>query len=299
MLRDNLNDLVALSVVVKEGSFTKAARQLGVSQSALSHAVKGLEDRLGTRLLSRSTRSLYPTDAGRQLLKVIDPSFASIQDAITNLGEWQDNPSGTVKIISCRYAAHALVWPRLRNKLNNYPNLHIELLVDNRVDDIIAEHYDMGIRIEQEIPKDMISFPISEKEGMVIAGSPEYLDRYGYPQKPEDLLKHNCIKVRKLNDGRTFEWILQENGKPFVQKVNGQWTFSDNGHAWHAALDGAGLAYLPYDLFEWKAREGRLVQVLKEWMPLSPGFHLFYPNRRHHSRAFSLVLEALKSEPTA
>lgn len=297
MLRDHLNDLVALSIIAQEGSFTGAAKQLGVSQSALSHAVKGLEARLGVRLLSRSTRSLYPTDAGRQLLKVINPSFDNIQTAIDSLGEWQATPSGTIKIISCRYAAHALVWPRLRTKLANYPDLHIELLVDNRVEDIIAEHYDIGIRIEQEIPKDMISFPISQPVNMVIAGSPEYLKRYGTPQKPQDLLSHNCIKVRKLNAGQIFDWILQENGKQFIQKVNGQWTFSDNGHAWHAALDGAGLAYIPFDLFEWKAKEGRLVQVLKDWMPTSPGFHLFYPNRRHHSRAFSLVVDALKAQP--
>ena len=297
MLRDHLNDLVALSVIAEEGSFTGAAKQLGVSQSALSHAVKGLEARLGVRLLSRSTRSLYPTDAGRQLLKVINPSFENIQTAIDSLGEWQATPSGTIKIISCRYAAHALVWPRLRTKLADYPDLHIELLVDNRVEDIIAEHYDIGIRIEQEIPKDMISFPISQPLNMVIAGSPEYLKRYGTPQKPQDLLSHNCIKVRKLNAGQIFDWILAENGKQFIQKVNGQWTFSDNGHAWHAALDGAGLAYIPFDLFEWKAKEGRLVQVLKDWMPKSPGFHLFYPNRRHHSRAFSLVVDALKAEP--
>ena len=297
MLRDHLNDLVALSVIAEEGSFTRAAKQLGVSQSALSHAIKGLEARLGVRLLSRSTRSLYPTDAGRQLLKVINPSFDNIQTAIDSLGEWQATPSGTIKIISCRYAAHALVWPRLRTKLADYPDLHIELLVDNRVEDIIAEHYDIGIRIEQEIPKDMISFPISQPVNMVIAGSPEYLKRYGTPQKPQDLLSHNCIKVRKLNAGQIFDWILAENGKQFIQKVNGQWTFSDNGHAWHAALDGAGLAYIPFDLFEWKAKEGRLVQVLKDWMPQSPGFHLFYPNRRHHSRAFSLVVEALKASP--
>ena len=297
MLRANLNDLVALSIVVDEGSFTKAARQLGISQSALSHAIKGLEKRLGTRLLSRSTRSLYPTDAGRQLLKIINPSFEEIQNAISSLGEWNEIPSGTIKIISSRYAAHSIVWPRLRDKLITYPELHVELLVDDRVEDIIAEHYDIGIREETEVPKDMISFPISEHIEMVIAGAPDYIKKHGIPLKPEDLVHHNCIKIRKINNKRTYDWIFEKDGKSFVQKVKGKWTFSDNGQAWHAALDGAGLAYIPFDLYEWKAKEGRLIQVLKDWMPSAPRYHLFYPNRRHHSLAFTLVLDALKSSP--
>ena len=294
MLRENLNDLVAFMVVAREGSFTKAASQLGVSQSALSHALRSLEERLGIRLLARSTRSVSPTEAGEKLLTTLAPRFEEIEGALTSLGDWRGNPTGTVRISCSKHSATYLIWPKIRTILHKYPDLHVEISADNRLTDIVADRFDIGVRLGESLPKDMIGVPLSPSLRMAVVASPEYFAKYGKPTAPQQLGEHNCINMRLPTYGGFYAWEFAKNGVEQVVRTSGQLAFNDSMHIVQAAIEGFGLCYVPEDMVNDALDSGALERVLTDWSPTFEGYSLYYPNRRNHSTAFSIVIEALR-----
>jgi len=294
MSRENFNDLLAFVVVAREGSFTRAAAQLGVSQSALSHTIRGLETRLGVRLLNRTTRSLSPTEAGERLFLNIGPRFEEIEAELAVVGEYRDKPVGTIRITSAEHAANSIIWPKLMKVLPQYPDIKVELTVDYGLADIVAQRYDVGIRLGNQLAKDMIAVRIGPDLRMAVVGSPRYFAQYPVPLTPQDLSAHNCINLRLPTHGGLLPWDFEKEGHELKTRLGGQWVFNSSLPILRAAVAGCGLAFLPDDLVQEALAQGTLVQVLADWCQPFPGYHLYYPNRRQFSRALGVVVEALR-----
>jgi DNA-binding transcriptional LysR family regulator len=294
MARRNLNDLLAFVTVAREGSFTRAGAVLGVSQSALSQALKTLEERLEIRLLTRTTRSVSPTPAGERLLRAIGNRFEEIEAELDALTELRDKPAGSVRITSGDHVLRTILLPKLLPVMHRYPDIHIEFDVSYALRDIVADRFDAGVRLGESIDKDMIAMPISPKLRMAAMASPAYFKRHPAPKIPEDLTRHNCINIRFPTSGGLYVWEFERRGRQVNVRVDGQAIFNTSPHIVLAALDDLGIAFLPEEEFAPHIEEGRLVRVLQDWCPSFSGYYLYYPSRRQHSPAFSLVVDALR-----
>ncbi len=295
MARTDLNDLLAFVTVAREGSFTRAAARLGLTQSAVSQAISGLETRLDIRLLTRTTRSVSTTPAGERLLHTLGQRFDEIESELEALTELRDKPAGTVRITSGDHVLRTVLLPRLTPLMHDYPDIHIEFDVSYGLRDIVADRFDAGVRLGEEIDKDMVAVPIGPNLRMAAVASPGYWAAHPPPKVPHDLLEHRCINIRFPTHGGLYVWEFERGGRQQNVRVSGQVTFSASHHIVAAALDGLGVAFLPEDEFAPHIAEGRLVQVLKNWCPPFPGYHLYYPSRRQPSPAFRLVVAALRA----
>jgi len=291
---ENFNDLLAFVTVAREGSFTKAAKKMGVSQSALSHTIRGLETRLGIRLLTRTTRSVSPTEAGERLLNTAAPRFDEITQELTSLNELRDKPAGTIRITAAEHAANNVLWPKLSAIMHDYPDVKIDINVDYSMTNIVSQRFDAGVRLGDQVEKDMIAVRIGPDLRMALVATPEYFARRGKPRTPHDLQQHSCINLRLPTHGNLQVWEFEKNGTPLNVRVDGQWVFNNTTSRLRAALAGYGIAYVPEDMVCDLVKEGTLVRVMKEWCPSFPGYHLYYPSRRQSSPAFQLVVEALR-----
>jgi DNA-binding transcriptional LysR family regulator len=294
MARDNINDILVFIAVARERSFTRAAAKLGMSQSALSHIVRGLEERLGVRLLTRTTRSVSPTEAGERLLQNVGPRLEEIDAEITAISDLGDKPSGTVRITAIDHVIDTVLWPRIAPLLPQYPELHIEISSDYRLVDIAAERFDIGVRHGDQVEKDMIAVRLTADVPMRIVGAPAYFARQPAPVSLQDLMTHNCINLRLASSGGLYAWELLHDGQPIEARVRGQAVFTNVHHMLAAALDGVGVTFLPESLVAPHVQAGRLVSVMEDWCPSFPGLHAYYPSRRHSSRALGLVIDALR-----
>jgi DNA-binding transcriptional LysR family regulator len=294
MLRENLNDVVAFLAVARERSFTRAAAKLGVSQSALSHTIRGLEARLGLRLLARTTRSVAPTETGERLLRTLGARFDEIEAELAELSELRDKPAGTFRITSGEHAAEAILWPALAKLLPRYPDIKVELNVDYGLTDIVAERYDAGVRPGEQVAKDMIAVRIGPDFRMAVVGAPSYFARRPKPKHPQELTAHDCINIRLPTYGSIYAWEFEKRGRALKVRVEGQLVFNNVALRVNAALAGSGLAYLSADQVREHVAEGRLVRVLGDWCPPFSGYHLYYPSRRQAAPAFALLVEALR-----
>lgn len=294
MNTENWNDLQAFVVVARERSFTRAAAQLGVSRSALSHAMLGLEARLGIRLLTRTTRSVSTTEAGERLLATLIPRFSEITAEIEALIELRDKPAGTVRINAHDHAIVTVLWPKLRPMLRAYPDVNVEFSVNYGLVDIVSQNFDAGVRTGNLVEKDMVAVPIAPPLRMAVVGSPEYMDGRTLPSHPRELTDHRCINLRLPTHGGLYAWDFERDGQELNVRVSGQTVFNNTFLMLQAALDGLGLAYVPYDLVEQHIAAGTLVPVLEGWWPSFPGYHLYFPNRRQKSSALAMVINALK-----
>lgn len=294
MPRDNLNELTAFLAVAREESFTKAAAKLGVSQSALSHTVRALEERLGLRLLTRTTRSVSPTEAGERLLRSVGPRLDEIEAELTALSALREKPAGTIRITAGEHAADAALWPAIAGLLPDYPDIRIEIIVDYGLTDIVAERYDAGVRLGEQVARDMIAVRIGPDMRMAVVGAPAYFARRPKPRTPQDLTAHNCINLRLPTYGGLYAWEFEKAGRELKVRVEGQLVFNTVGLRMNAVLAGLGLAYLPEDQVRTRIASGELVRVLADWCPPFPGYHLYYPSRRQATPAFSLLVDALR-----
>src|SRR6266403_2027663 len=294
MLRENLNDIFAFLAVARDRSFTRAAAKLGVSQSALSHTIRGLEARLGLRLLARTTRSVAPTEAGERLLGALGPRFDEIDAELAGLSELRDKPAGTIRITSGEHAAEAILWPALAKLLPRYPDIKVELNIDYGLTDIVAERYDAGVRLGEQVAKDMIAVRIGPDFRMAVVGAPSYFARRPKPKDPKDLTAHDCINIRLPTYGGIYAWEFEKRGRALKVRTDGQLVFNNLALRLNAALAGLGLAYLPEDQVQSYVSEGRLIRVLDDWCAPFPGYHLYYPSRRQPAPAFSVLVDALR-----
>jgi DNA-binding transcriptional LysR family regulator len=294
MLRENVNDLLAFIVVARERSFTKAAAQLGMSQSGLSHAIRGLEERLGLRLLTRTTRSVAPTAEGEELLETLVPRFEEVQTQLERLTDHRDKPSGVIRITAEDYAIDAVLWPKISAALRDFPDVKVEFVIDYGLTDIVAERFDAGVRLGEMISQGMISVPISGDQRMIVIASPAYLAARGTPLSPQELTGHNCINLRLPTRGGLYAWEFEKDGHEMRVRVDGQMTFNGISQICNAAADGYGLGFVPDGLAAPYIEQGKLVQVLGDWCPSYTGYHLYYPNKRQSSAAFKLVVDALR-----
>lgn len=292
--QQNLNDIAAFLIVARERSFTRAAAKLNVSQSALSHTMRGLESRMGVRLLTRTTRSVAPTAGGERLLRNVGPLVDGIESEIAALGDLRDKPAGMVRITATDYAANTLLWPKLAPVLARYPDIKVEVHTDYRLTDIVAERYDIGVRLGSEVAKGMIAVRMAPDMRMTIVGAPSYLRDRPVPRNPQDLLRHNCINLRLPTYGRLLAWELHRGRRELQVRVEGQLTFGGTYQILAAALDGFGLAYVPEDVAKAHVEAGRLRWVLQEWFPTFPGHHLYYASRRQPLKALEVVIDALR-----
>jgi DNA-binding transcriptional LysR family regulator len=294
MARDNINDILVFFAVARERSFTRAAARLGMTQSALSHIVRSLEARLGVRLLTRTTRSVSPTEAGERLLQNVAPRLEEIEAEIAAVSDLGDKPAGTVRITAIDHVIDQVLWPRIAPLLPQYPDLHVEFSADYRIVDIAAERYDIGVRHGDQVDKDMIAVRLTPDVRMRIVGAPAYFAHRPRPASLADLMKHNCINLRLASSGGIYAWELRHAGQDIEARVRGQAVFSTAGHILQGALDGAGLGFLPQEMVGAHVQAGRLVSVMEDWCPLWPGLHAYYPSRRHSSRALALVIDAIR-----
>jgi DNA-binding transcriptional LysR family regulator len=294
MSRENVNDLLAFLAVARERSFTRAAAQLGVSPSALSHTIRGLEARLKLRLLNRTTRSVTPTEAGQRLLQTVGPRFDEITAELAALSELREKPSGTIRITTIEHAAETILWPALKNFLPKYPDIRVELVIDYGLTDIVADRYDAGVRLGEQLAKGMIALPIGPDMRMVVVGAPSYFEGLSKPLSPEDLTVHSCINLRLPTYGSIYSWEFEKDGREVNVRVEGQLVFNNLALRIDAAMAGLGLAYLPEDRVQHHIAAGRLIQVLADWCQPFSGYHLYYPSRRQHTPAFGLLLNALR-----
>jgi DNA-binding transcriptional LysR family regulator len=294
MQRGQLDDLAAFLAVARERSFTRAAAKLGVSQSALSHTVRGLEARLGVRLLTRTTRSVAPTEAGERLLRTIGPRFDEIDAELASLRELREKPAGTIRITATEFAIDTVLLPKLTPLLRDYPDIKVEMSVDYGLTDIVAQQYDAGVRSGEQVAKDMIAVRIGPDMRMAVVGAPAYFRTRGEPSKPQDLIGHNCINLRLPTHGGLYAWEFAKASRELRVRVEGQMTFNASAQLMNAALAGCGLACVPEGLVDAQVAKGRLKRVLADWCPPFSGYHLFYPSRRQSSAAFALVVEALR-----
>jgi len=291
---ENFNDLAAFAAVARVRSFTKAAARIGVSQSALSQTIRNLEARLGLRLLTRTTRSVAPTEAGERLLQTIASRFEEIESALASLSDLREKPAGTIRITAGEHAAVSALQPALRKILPRYPEIHIEIVVDYGLVDIVAEGFDAGVRLGEQVAKDMVAVRIGPDFRMAVVGAPSYFKHRAVPKMPQELAAHNCINTRLPTYGGLFPWDLEKDGREVNVRVEGQLVFNNMGLRLASALQGLGLAYMPEDQARPHIASRRLIHVLKDWCPAFPGYHLYYPSRRHSSPAFALLVEALR-----
>lgn len=294
MQREDLVDLNAFLTVAEERSFTRAAARLGTSQSALSHTMRRLEARLGVRLLTRTTRSVSPTEAGERLLATLGPALESIDAGLVSLGDLRDRPAGTVRITAADHAAESVLWPALARLLPAYPDVHVEVCLESALTDIAAERFDAGVRLGEALAKDMIAVPIGPELRMAVVGAPAYFATRPPPRTPHDLAGHRCINLRLMSAGGFYAWEMEKDGHALRVRVEGQLAFNSTRLILEAAIAGFGLGFVMEDQIGDHLRDGRLVRVLEDWCPSFPGYHLYYPSRRQHSAAFSLVVEALR-----
>ncbi|MGX9221979.1 LysR substrate-binding domain-containing protein (plasmid) [Massilia varians] len=293
-MRENLNDLVAFVTVAREGSFTRAAAQLRVSQSALSQTIRGLEERLGLRLLTRTTRRVAPTDAGERLLAAISPRLEGIEQDLAALSDLRDKPAGTIRITASEHAASSILLPRLAALLPSYPDIKVEINTDYRMVDIVEQRFDAGVRLGEHLQKDMIAVRVGPDVRMAVVGAPNYFSKRPPPDKPQDLTAHDCIKVRLPTHGGLLPWDFKKGTRELNVRVEGQMTFNGFPQVVDAALAGLGLAFVLEDVVRRHIEDGRLVRVLENWCEVFPGYHLYYPSRRQPSPAFALVVDALR-----
>lgn len=293
MPRENLNDLLVFIAVAQDRSFTRAAARLGVSQSALSHSIRGLEERMGVRLLSRTTRSMSPTDAGERLLQTIGPRLDEVERELAVIRDMGERPSGNIRITAIDYVLDTVVWPRLAPMLYQYPDVRVEFNMDYRLVDIAAHGFDIGVRFGDQVDKDMVAVRLTPDVQQTIVAAPDYFKDHAVPERVQDLARHNCIPL-KLSGGGTYAWELLDNGRPVEVRVEGQVAFNGAYQMLDAALRGYGLAFLPEDLTRAHIEAGRLVTVMPACCPKFPGLHAYYASRRHSSRALRLVIDALR-----
>lgn len=291
------HDLEAFIAVAQERSFTRAAARLGVSQSALSQTIRGLEARLGIRLLARTTRRVAATEAGERLLRGVAPRLEEIEAEVTSLQELREKPAGTIRITATENAAEAILWPALLRFLPNYPDIKVEVVIDYGLTDIVAERYDAGVRPGGNVARGMIAVPIGPEMRMAVVGSPEYFARHPPPRTPQALTEHACINLRLPTHGGLYAWEFERGGREFRVRVDGQLVFNTSALILAAASAGFGLAYLPEQQVEQAIAAGGLVRVLADWCPTFPGYHLYYPSRRHGSPAFALLVDVLRYRP--
>jgi DNA-binding transcriptional LysR family regulator len=294
MQRGNLDDLVAFLAVGRERSFTKAAARLGMSQSSLSHIIRELEGRLGVRLLTRTTRSVAPTQAGERLLRSIGPRFEEIDAELSAVRDLREKPAGIIRITATEYATDAILLPKLSKLLPAYPDIKVEIVVDYGLSNIVADGYDAGVRSGEQVAKDMIAVRIGPDLRMAVVGAPSYFRGRPEPKKPQDLVAHNCINLRLPSHGGVYAWEFEKGGRELKARVEGQMTCNSANQMLTAALEGLGLAYIPQEMAEPHLSKGRLKRVLADWCQPYSGYHLFYPSRRQSSAAFGLVVEALR-----
>jgi len=299
MARENLNDLFSFLAVARARSFTRAAAQLGVSQSALSHTLRGLEERLGLRLLTRTTRSVAPTVAGERLLQALGPRFDEIDVEIAALGALRETPAGTVRITATDYAADTVLWPLLTPFLRRYPDIKVEIIIDYGLTDIVAQRFDAGVRNSEQVAKDMIAVRIGPDMRMAVVGAPAYFAARPPPKSPPDLVGHGCINLRLPTHGGLYAWEFEKGKRPLKVHVEGQLVFNGTFQMLNAALGGFGLAYVPEDVAQPHIAGGRLLRVLEDWCPPFPGCHLYYASRRQSSPAFALLVDALRYRGSA
>ncbi|WP_261540059.1 LysR family transcriptional regulator [Burkholderia multivorans] len=297
MPRENFNDLQAFVTVARVGSFTKAAAVLGVSQSALSHTMRGLEERLGVRLLTRTTRSISTTEAGERLFQSVAPRFEEIEAELAAVSEFRDRPAGTIRISAAEHAAITVLYPKLSKALREYPDIKVEITIDYALADIVAQRYDAGVRLGDQVAKDMIAVRIGPDLRMAVVGSPAYFSGRKRPRTPHELAEHSCINRRLPTYGGIYAWELSNGKQELNVRVEGQWVFNSSTPVLRATLDGCGLAFLPEDMVLEHIETGRLIRVLDAWCQPFPGYHLYYPNRRQFSRAWQVVIEALRHCP--
>ncbi|MEJ5065115.1 LysR family transcriptional regulator [Erwinia sp. MYb375] len=294
MLKDNFNDLISLMVVARERSFTKAAAKLGVSQSALSHSIRALEERLALRLLTRTTRSVAPTEAGERLINSIGPRLTEIESELIAITEMRDKPAGNIRLTAGEHAAQSTIWPALQPFLHQYHDVNVEITVDNTLTDIVSGRYDAGVRLGEQVAKDMIAVRIGPDWSMAVVGSPDYFARYGRPQIPQDLQQHNCINMRLPTMGGLYAWEFKKDQREIRVRVEGQLIVNSLVPRIDAALSGLGLACLPEDTVADHLASGTLERVLLDWSEPFAGYYLYYPSRKQHTAAFSRMIEALR-----
>jgi DNA-binding transcriptional LysR family regulator len=294
MARENINALLAFLAVAQERSFTRAAARVGVSQSALSHTVRQLEARLGIRLLTRTTRSVSPTEAGERLMNTLGPRIAEIEAEIDALSALRDKPAGTIRITATDYAIDCVLWPKLRPFIARYPDIKVELASEYGLTDIVAERYDAGIRLGEQVAKDMISVRIGPDVRFAVVGSPAYFANRAAPDVPQDLVQHCCINLRLPTYGGLYAWEFEKDGRELRVRVEGQLAFNSIFHVLTASVDGFGLAHVPEDIAAPHIAAGRLKRVLEDWCPTWDGYHLYYASRRQASPAFALLVDALR-----
>lgn len=294
MARDELTELRAFIAVATEQSFTRAAAKMGQSASALSHTIRSLEERLGLRLLTRTTRSVSTTEAGERLFRSLAPHFEQIRQEVDALSELRDKPSGTLRISSGIHATETILRPKLARFLPEFPDVHVEISVNDGFIDIVGEHFDAGVRLGESISKDMIAVRIGPDWRFVVVGAPGYLVRRSPPEHPGELTNHMCINLRLPSAGGLYAWEFEKDGRDLNVRVSGQIAFNTIFPILNAAIDGLGLAYVPEDIARPHIAAGRLHAVLGEWCPPVQGYHLYYPNRRLGSPAFVRLVDALR-----
>lgn len=297
MLKENFNDLWYLIVVARERSFTRAAAKLGVSQSALSHAIRGLEERPGVRLLTRTTRSVAPTDAGETLIASIGPRFDQIETDLVALTDRRDRVAGTLRITAGEHALSSTLWPLLKPFLKAWPDVHIELTTDNTLTDIVNDRFDAGVRLGDQIARDMVAVRIGPDWRMVVVGAPDYFAVQGKPETPTDLQQHRCINMRLPTHGGVYPWEFSRDDQQIRIRVEGQLIFNNLNARVEAAIAGLGLAYVPEDCVSEAVATGTLVKVLDAWCEPFSGYHLYYPSRKQHTAAFARLLDAVRWQP--
>ena len=294
MAGERFHNLAAFVAVAQERSFTRAAAKLGVSQSALSQTIRNLEARVGIRLLTRTTRSVAPTEAGERLLHGVAPRFEEIDAELDALSKLRDKPAGTIRITSTENAANAILRPVLRRFLPHYPDIRVEIVVDYGLNDIVAERYDAGVRPGGNVAKGMIAVRIGPDMRMAVVGAPSYFEKRPPPRMPQDLTVHDCVNLRTPTHGGLYPWEFDKDGREFRVRVEGQLVFNNSGLMLNAALDGLGLAYLPEAQVQPYLDDGQLVRVLASWCQPFSGYHIYYPSRRQPSPAFALLVDALR-----
>jgi len=294
MARENFNDLIAFLAVAKERSFTRAAARLGVSQSALSHTVRRFEERLGLRLLTRTTRGVAPTEAGERLLRAAGPRLEEIDAEMAALSAMRDKPSGTIRVTAHDHAVRSVLWPAIQRLLPDYPDIKVEIVIDYGLTDIVAERFDAGVRSGEMVAKDMVAVRIGPDMRSAVVGAPSYFATRPKPKTPRDLTTHACVNLRLPTHGGLYAWEFEKGGREIRVRVDGQLIFNGTTPMLDAALAGFGLAYVPEDTARAHLADGRLIRVLADWCPLYPGYHLFYPSRRQPTPAFTLLVNALR-----
>jgi DNA-binding transcriptional LysR family regulator len=293
-MRENINDLLAFVAVASDRSFTHAAARLGVSQSSLSRTIRKLEEQIGVRLLTRTTRSVSPTEAGQRLLASVAPRLDEIAAELEALGRLRARPAGTVRITASEYAADTVLWPKLAPVLKDYPDIKLEIVSENGFVDIAARGFDAGVRLGDSVEKDMIAVPIAVDGRLVPIASPAYFANHPPPTSPQELVGHTCINLRLIGSGTVYAWEFERDGRPLRVKVEGQLTFTTISLSVDAAVQGYGIAFVPEAAARTHLDRGELVTLLEDWCPSISGFHLYYPSRRQQSPTFQVIVEALR-----